>query len=106
MICLFSSRLLPCLGTSAKETSIIYPDKSGKVIQILKNQDFKHQQSIKRWSADIVAILRFIEDNIKNRGKDFPIDMIIELGEFFKQKVVVKKLRHVGVDVFHENWSN
>lgn len=65
----------------------------------------------KRWSADIITVLRFIEDRIENRGEDLQVDMGIELDEmifqlceFFEQKMIAKKAE--WVNVFHNNRSH
>ena len=83
----------------------------GEMVKTLQNQELEHHQPVKRWSADIVAIFGFIEDNIKNRSKDLPVDMVIELDErifqlckAFKQEMFVEKAERV--DIFHDNWSN
>jgi len=79
--------------------------------QALKDKKYKHHQPIKRRSANVISVLGFFEDDIKNRSKDIPGYMFVELdkgifqlAQFHKQEMIVKKAD--WVDVFHNNWSN
>ena len=82
-----------------------------EIVKTLQNQELEHHQPVKRWSADIVAVFGFIEDHVKNRGENLPVDIllkldqrILDLCQALKQKMFVKKAKRA--DVFHDSNDN
>ena len=52
-------------------------------------------------------VLWFVENDIENRSKYFPVDVLLqfhqrifELGETFELELFIKKFRQVGIDSF------
>lgn len=61
-----------------------------EAVQALENKNLKHYDPIERWSSGIAMVLWFVENDIENRSKYFPVDVLLqyhqrifELGETF-----------------------
>jgi hypothetical protein len=79
-----------------------------QVVDALKNENLKHHQPLEWWASHIAALLRLVKRDTQNRCKNLPIDMrfkfderILELGNPFKQQLIIEQLRHVKAEVFH-----
>jgi hypothetical protein len=86
---------------------LIFDRIIGKTVEALQDKNYEHQYPVKRGTASITAVLKYIERLIQDRPKYVPVYMLIkldqrifQLGQLFKKILIVKQARRVGV--FHD----